>query len=262
MSVIRFERTGNLGHIVLCAPPRNLIGTYWDVDMKAALAKACRSDIRALLIRSEGPNFSDGGDVAEFLTLDTESFRTFINGCHTSYRTLEAMPFPTVAAVRGNALGGAFELALACDMIVASEDATFQSIETWLGSAPLCGAVQRVAERAGRAVAARYMMLSEPIGGKLAGELRIAAFVEPDDAVEGKALALAEKLASGPTRSLLAIRSMLKAWSGGGIAAADAMLLDLTMPLHGSEDARAGRAERVKALAEGRLPVAPAFVGR
>jgi enoyl-CoA hydratase/carnithine racemase len=164
--------------------------------------------------------------------------------------------------VRGAAFGGAFELALACDFIVAADNAVFQSIEASVGSAPLCGAVQRVAERAGRARAVRYMMLSEPMTGQVAGEIGVAAFVKPEADVEAEALALAQRLANGPTRSYAAIRTLLKAWAGGGIAAADTVLLDVTMPLHGSEDARRGRTARVKAIENGVEPSPPVFTGR
>lgn len=143
MKLIRFERTGELGQIVLCNPPKNLISTQWNRDLQQALHEACEASLRALLVRSEGPNFSNGGDIDEFLTLKTETYRTFIGEIHNSYRLIEAMPFPTVAAVRGAAFGGAFELALACDFIVAAEDAVFQSIEASVGSAPLCGGAAR-----------------------------------------------------------------------------------------------------------------------
>ena len=262
MSVIKFERTGSLGHIVLTDPPHNLIGMEFKEDLKATVQQAFQSELRALLIRAEGPNFSSGGDINAFLQLPVETYRTFISEIHNSYRAIESMPFPTVAAVRGAAHGGAFELALACDLIVASDTADFQSIEASVGSAPLCGAVQRVAERAGRARATRYMMLSEPMSGKVAGEIGVAAFVAPEAEVEAEALALAERLSNGATRSYAAISTLLKAWSAGGITAADSILLDVTMPLHGTDDARRGRTARMEALAKGEKPKPPTFTGR
>lgn len=262
MQLIRFERIGDLGHVILCNPPKNLISTQWNRDLQQALHAAGEASLRALLVRSEGPNFSNGGDIDEFLTLNTETYRTFIGEIHNSYRLIEAMPFPTVAAVRGAALGGAFELALACDFIVAAHDAVFQSIEASVGSAPLCGAVQRVAERAGRARAVRYMMLSEAMTGAVAEQIGVIAFAKPEPEVESAAVALAEHLAAGPTRSFTAIRTLLKAWAGGGISAADSILLDVTMPLHGSEDARSGRQARMDAIKNGSAPRRPTFVGR
>src|SRR5882672_1061433 len=160
---VRFERHEGVGLIVLANPPKNLIATQFSDCLREAVHQASDSDIRALLVRAEGPNFSHGGDVLDFIDRDFNSWRTFISEMHHSYRGIEALQIPTVAAVRGLAFGGAFELALACDFIVAAEDCTFRCIEASVGSAPVAGAVQRLAERAGRAMAARYAMLSEPM---------------------------------------------------------------------------------------------------
>src|SRR5580692_3277746 len=262
MQVIKFEQTGSLGHIVLANPPKNLIASDFSNSLKRAVHEASESNIRALLVRAEGPNFSQGGDVLDFLEKDTNQFRTFIADCNRSFRAIEALQIPTVAAVRGAAFGGAFELALACDFIVAAENATFRCIEASVGSAPVAGGVQRLAERAGRAYAARYAMLSEPMSGTTAGQLGVAAFVVDEDQVERVAEDLATRLANGPTRSYGAIRALLKAWSSGGVAGADALTLDLTMGLHTTEDARKGRTARAEAVIRGEEPVPVVFLGK
>src|SRR5260221_3891595 len=262
MQVIKFEQKDTVGHIVLANPPKNLIASNFSDSLKRAVHEAGESNIRALLVRAEGPNFSQGGDVLDFLEKDANQFRTFIGECNQSFRAIEALQIPTVVAVRGRAFGGAFELALACDFIVAADTCTFRCIEASVGSAPVAGAVQRLAERAGRAMAARYATLSEPMSGTIAGQLGIAAFVLPEAEVESTAAGLARKLSTGPTRSYAAIRSLLKAWSAGGVPGADSVLLDLTMPLHGSEDARRGRTARVEALKRGVEPEPVVFNGR
>jgi enoyl-CoA hydratase/carnithine racemase len=183
--------------------------------------------------------------VLDFLGKDTNSFRTFIGECNQSFRAIEALQIPTVAAVRGAAFGGAFELALVCDFIVAAEDAIFRCIEASVGSAPVAGAVQRLAERIGRSRAARYTMLCEPMSGTVAGQLGVATFVVPAHDVDATALKFVQELSTGPTRSYAAIRTLLKAWSGGGVPSADAVILGVTMALHSSEDARRG-AEAIK----------------
>ena len=175
---------------------------------------------------------------------------------------MEALQIPTVAAVRGAAFGGAFELALACDFIVAAEDAVFRCIEASVGSAPVAGAVQRLAERIGRSRAARYAMLCEPMSGVVAGQLGIASFVAPELEVEATAQKFVQDLSTGPTRSYAAIRALLKAWSGGGVPSADAIILDVTMGLHSSEDARRGRTARAEAIRKGIEPPKVVFTGR
>jgi len=262
MKVIRFERQGSVGHIVLANPPANLIATNFSNCLRDAIHEASETDIRALLIRAEGPNFSQGGDVLDFIDKDFNTWRTFISEIHYAYRAIEALQIPTIAAVRGAAFGGAFELALACDFIVAAENATFRNIEASVGSAPVAGAVQRLAERMGRALAARYVMLSEPLSGAQAGQLGVAAFVVPENKVETFGEDLARRLSTGPTRSYATIRALLKAWSAGGVPGADSLLLDLTMGLHTTEDARMGRTARAEAFKRGEEPAPVTFIGR
>src|SRR5260370_34353284 len=198
-------------------------------SLKQAVREASESDVRALLVRAEGPNFSQGGDVLDFLEKSGNQFRTFIAEGNQASRAVEALQFPTGAAVRGVAFGGAFELALACDFIVAAEDAVFRCIEASVGSAPVAGAVQRLAERIGRSRAAHYAMLCEPMSGITAGQLGIATSVVPADQVEAAALKFAQDLSTGPTRSEFGSRTLMKAASGGVGPSADAMILDVTM---------------------------------
>jgi hypothetical protein len=105
-------------------------------------------------------------------------------------------------------------------------------------------------------------MLCEPMSGIVAGQLGIASFVVAEHEVEATALKFALDLSTGPTRSYAAIRTLLKAWSGGGVPSADAMILDVTMGLHSSEDARRGRTARAEAMRKGMEPPKVAFTGR
>jgi enoyl-CoA hydratase/carnithine racemase len=139
---------------------------------------------------------------------------------------------PTVAAVRGSVFGGGIELVLSCDLVVAPRDAVLRQMEVSLGNMPMAGGVQRMAERLGRSRAVRYAMLSVPMTGETAGELGLASFVLPQDEVESKAVDVVQELADGPTRSYAAVKQILKAWSSGGVAGADAVMLDVALSLH------------------------------
>jgi enoyl-CoA hydratase/carnithine racemase len=104
-----------------------------------------------LVVSSEGgEDFSFGGEVREWPGKHTDWFRTFIAEVNASYRALEILRVPTVAAVRGAAFGGAFELALSCDFLVAADNAVFRCIEVTTGFIPIAGGLQRLAERVGR----------------------------------------------------------------------------------------------------------------
>ena len=171
MKSIRFERDGAVGNIVLANPPFNRLDLSFSENLRAAVHQASESDIRVLVIRAEGPHFSFGGEVREWPGKDVNWFRTFVAEVNVSYRAIEMLKIPTVAVVQGIAFGGGFELALACDFLVAAENATFRCVEVTTAMLPIAGALQRIAERAGRARASRFAMLGEPISGREAGAL-------------------------------------------------------------------------------------------
>ena len=217
---------------------------------------------RALVVSSEGEDFSFGGEVREWPGKHIDWFRTFVAEVNASYRALEILRVPTVAAVRGVAFGGGFELALSCDFLVAADNAVFRCVEVTTGFIPIAGALQRLAERVGRSRASRFAMLGEPISGALAGNLGIATHVVASSMVEGTAAELAATLANGPTKAYAAVRTLLKAWSAGGVPAADAVMLDITMPLHATEDVTRGFINTAKAFDKNIEPPAMIFHGR
>lgn len=262
MKTIRFDREDAVGHVVLANPPTNFLDRRFCECLARAVHEASESDVRAVLVRAEGPNFSLGGEVREWPGKDINWFRTFVAEVNQSYRALEALRVPTIAAVQGIAFGGGFELALNCDFIVAADDAIFRCVEVTTGMLPIAGALQRLAERAGRARASRWAMLGEPISGMLAGQLGIASHVVAEAEVGATAMALAQKLAKGPTRSYAAARTLLKAWSAGGVPAADAMMLDVTMDLYSSEDCTRGFLSTAKAFDRGIEPPEMIFHNR
>jgi enoyl-CoA hydratase/carnithine racemase len=127
---------------------------------------------------------------------------------------------------------------------------------------PIAGALQRLAERVGRGRASRFAMLGEPIPGAMAGQLGIATYVVPEAELAQTADALANKLAVGPTKSYAATRTLLKAWSAGGVPLADAMMLDITTDLFNTEDCTRGFLNTAKAFDREVEPPDMIFNGR
>ena len=238
MTAVKFEQHVSVGHLVLCNPPDNPLGRAFADDLTAAVHTASESDIRALLVRSEGPDFGTGGAVAEWPGKSASWFRTFIAEVNQAYNALEALPIPTIAAVRGRAVGGHYELILHCDLIVTSPSATFVAVEAYTGMLQLAGGLQRLADRIGRNRALKLAFLAEPLSGEDALAFGLASHVVADDKVEQLAADLATKQASGPTQSFGAMRALLKAWTNGGVAGADALMLDLSMKLFDTDDAQ------------------------
>src|ERR1700719_2860452 len=173
ITTIRFEGDGAIGNIVLADPPFNRVDLRFAEALRHAVHEASASDIRVLVVRAEGPHFSFSGEVRECPGKDVNWFRTFVAEVNASYRAIEMLKVPTVAVVRGIAFGGGFELALACDFLVAAESATLRCVEATTAMLPSAGALQRLAERAGRARASRFAMLGEPMSGTAAVELGI-----------------------------------------------------------------------------------------
>src|SRR5271154_2128642 len=262
MKTVRFEQDGAIGSIVLSNPPFNRIDSAYATNLLDAVHRASESSIRVLVVRAEGPHFSFGGEVREWPGKDVNWFRTFVAEVNVSYRAIEMLKIPTVAVVQGIAFGGGFELALACDFLVAAESAILRCVEVTTAMLPIAGAVQRIAERAGRARASRFAMLGEPISGREAGALGIATHVAPENELSATASALARQLATGPTRSYAATRTLLKAWSSGGVAAADLVMLDVAMELYNGSDAQRGFASTAKAFDAGIEPPELKFDGR
>jgi enoyl-CoA hydratase/carnithine racemase len=168
---------------------------------------------------AEGGDFSVGGAVQEWPDKDQRWFRTFVGEANTSYRTIEGLPVP---AVRGNAMGGGFELVLSADLIIASQTAVFTCIEATSGMVPLAGAVQRIAAAADPYHAAWIAMLMPPVTAAEAAALNLVAEVVPDEELDKTAADLARRLTAGPTRGYAAIKSLVKA-HGGDVAVADTM---------------------------------------
>jgi len=262
MTTVRFEQDHGVGTILLTNPPSNRIGSQFAVDLRAAVHDASLSDSRVLVIRSDGPNFCMGGNVPEWPGKSADWFRTFIAECNSSFHAIEALRIPSVAVVRGGAIGGGFELALACDFLVAAEDATFFAVEIRSGNIPLAGGLQRLAERVGRARAAKLALLGEPFSGIIAGDLGIATLVVPEADLDETSRKLVDKLANGPTKAYAAARTLLKAWSAGGVAAADVMMIDVAIDLFKTEDTTKGVLNSAKAIQAGVQPTPLTFFGR
>ncbi len=194
----------------------------------------------ALVLRGEGKVFSAGADVAIFANMGSERLRPLIGSFLDLGRRIEGLAFPTLAAVHGTCMAGGFELALFCDLIWAAPGTMLGLPETRLGIVPLAGGVGRVAARAGlgraRAVA---------LGGDLHTAEELAAWGAIDRVVAGDdlhqaAVEFARRLAAGPTRAFSVVKELAQAYTTGGIAGADARLLDAAVGLFDTEDARSG----------------------
>ncbi|MFJ9620871.1 enoyl-CoA hydratase/isomerase family protein [Streptomyces sp. NPDC101181] len=262
MKNVEFKRKGDTGIIVLGNPPDHQLSRAFADDLLVSVHEASVSDIRALVIRAEGPNFGTGGDVPEWPGKDENWFRTFIAEVNQAYTAIEALRIPVIAAVQGQVVSGHYELALRADLILAAESATFTWVEPTSAMTPLAGGVQRLTERIGRSRATAHIMLAQTISATDAERFGLVHQVVPDNQLEGSALALGERLAAGATKSHAATKALIKAWSAGGVPGADALMLDLSMDLFTTTDAQQAFAAITRSKSADEPYTPPKFSGQ
>ena len=136
---VRKELThhGQVGRIILATPKANILDRATMLEFIDVLRVPARDDLKAIILESEGPHFSFGASVEEHLPRQIEETLAVLRAL---LEELTMVPAPTIAAVRGQCLGGGFELAIACDLIVAEENAQFGLPEIKLGVFPPAGA--------------------------------------------------------------------------------------------------------------------------
>src|SRR5271170_1137646 len=240
MSKVRFETSDALGLITLANPPLNLFDQELIDDLRTAVSQAREHQLRALLVRADGKNFSGGADVAVFKGRTASEARERFTSHLRTIADLEELPFPTIVAVQGACMAAGLELALACDLIWAASSARFGQVEASIGTTTLLGGVQRLAERAGPSRAREIIYTADQYDAATFERWNIVNKVVRDDAFEAQARAFAERLASRPTLALAAGKRIVRAYLDGGIRAADKTVDEIAPPLFVSEDMKAG----------------------
>ena len=236
MAKARFERSGDLGIVVIDDPPLNLFGGELVDDALAALERAEQEKVRALLVRAEGEIFTGGADVNVFHGLSEDQAVEFIGKLLEITHRVEGLPFPTLASVHGLCLTAGFELSLACDMIWAAESAQFGLVEAVVGLTPLMGGTQRVAERAGPARARELVMSAGLYPAETLERWNVVNRVLPDADLAEKSLRFAERLATGPTLAHAATKRIVRAVLDEGVRGADERTPQIGAPIFATED--------------------------
>ena len=169
---VRLEIDGAVAVVTMAKPPHNLLdGAFIDL-LIGAFESAADAGGRAILLRSEMKHFSAGADVDGF---GSEEGRA--QDAAAVLERLEGVPLPAIAAVHGLALGGGFEIALACDFIICGASARLGLVEATLGLMPLLGGVQRVVEGV-RAADAVQDEAAKPVWASEDVQTGMAAFAE------------------------------------------------------------------------------------
>lgn len=260
MSTGRYARieTGDGGArtLVLDRPPVNALGRDLVCDLiDAARALAEDEEARCLVVRSSGAHFCAGADLKERKSMTPEEVVAFVPRIGEACSALAAIPYPTIAAVRGTAAGGGCEVALACDLRILSEDARMGLRETALAILPGAGGTQRLPRIAGEAVAKRWIFTAKLHTAAEAFADGVADAVVPDPKLDEEAEALSALIReNGP----VAVRLAKRAIEGGAALPLDRALA-LEWECYRGTLATEDRVEALRAFAEKRKPV---FRGR
>ena len=221
MTLVTFQQNDQLGEIVIDSPPLNLFSADLLRDLRTAVDQAADSDIRALLLRAEGDDFSAGADVSVFIGLDEAQASELSSTVVSLIAAIENLPIPTLALVHGQCYAGALETCLACDLIWASVGSQIGQIEAIAGSITYAGGTQRIASRIGVGRAAEMVFTAAVLPPETLATWGLVNRVVSAASLTEEGRAFARSLASGPTRAHAATKRMLHAWRSGGVATAD-----------------------------------------
>lgn len=252
MSFIKLEYNGSVASVTLDHPDGNRINFEMREHILEALKQVAASDARVLLVRGEGADFCLGGDIRDWPGITAEQLRPRVEVFANALDLLEALPIPTIAVVQGSCMGGGFELALACDLIIAGASARFMFPEALLGIMTLQGGVYQLAERIGRNKALEMVFLSEPVNAELMAQWNVVNRVVDEAQLSNTAAAVAQRLASGPSAAYVATKSLMRTWQHRGRTAARDALYDISMPLFDTPDVQAALRQAVDAISQGK----------
>ncbi len=236
----RIEDRGDHLLVTLSNPGRrNALAPSMYAELRAALERAATQDrLGAVVLTGADGYFCAGGDLnalAQRAALSREDRRARIEDLQATIRAIRACPRPVIAAVEGGAAGAGLSIALACDLLVAAEDARFSAAYVRVGLVPDGGLTAALARRVPAGFAARLCLTGDPVdAAALAGMGVVTDLAAPGDAAR-LATTLAARLAQGPAAAQAAIKALLATAYDNGFDAqldreADAMADALAGP--------------------------------
>jgi enoyl-CoA hydratase/carnithine racemase len=248
------EDRGAVRHVVLNRPEKR---NAFHGDLVLATGAALRSAaddpaVRCVVLRGAGPMFSSGMDLAALgaLAEAPERLRAFRRHCLEAWNLAEEMPKPVICAIQGGCIGGALELALACDFRVLAGDAVVGMPETRIGLIPDVGGSSRLPQVVGLGRAKELVMTGKLIGAEEAERIGLATRVAPPGELDGAVQALVDELLACAPLAVALAKRVLDASARPALAAT----LELEVVSQERCAASADFAEGARAFAEKRQP--------
>lgn len=212
-SLVELTQTGGIARIVLNRP---LAMNALDAPALQAFHAICRklaadTDVRVVVLSGAGRSFGVGGDLAAMRVDPPAVAAQLIHNLHTGLLLLAAMNAPVIACLHGAVAGGSLSLALACDLAIAAEGTTFNLAYTRIGTSCDGSGSWHLPRIVGLRRAMEIALLSDSFDAAEALRLGIVNRVVPAAALEQETLALAQRLAAGPTLAYGKVKRLLRA---------------------------------------------------
>ena len=242
--LVRVERDGPVAVLTIDHPPVNVLSAEV-LDALAAALDHVREDAESravVLLGAAERAFAAGANIREMAPMGPKEAHVHGGRGQGVTRTIERLPLPVIAAVHGSCLGGGCEIALACDLVIASEDAVFGQPEINLGVMPGWGGTRRLPRRVGAANARWWILSGRPVPARDAMAQGLVFRVVPRDRLKSEALEVAHELAKKPSTALAAAKFALLAAIDPSIDEGLVYELDLWSALFGTADQREGMA--------------------
>jgi enoyl-CoA hydratase/carnithine racemase len=251
--LVTVERRGHAAWVVLNRPDAaNALSRALVDELGVAVGKlAGDATLRAVVITGVGKAFCAGADLKERIDMPPDEVRVFLDELGATLNELAALPCPVIAALNGAAFGGGLELALACDIRIAVENAAMGLVEARLGIIPGAGGTQRLSRLIGVARAKELILTGRRIDAGIACDMGLIAKVVPAAELEAATDDLVDEIAACAPLAI----AQAKAAIDGGIALSLPGGLALEKRCYEVVLASADRDEGLRAFAEKRRPV-------
>jgi len=231
-------RLGLVAHLELVNPPLNLVTRGLTEELRVALARlASADDVRAVVLTGRGERaFSAGSHIGEFAGLRGRVAEGKLLLEKLVYRQLAELPMPTIAAIEGDALGGGLELALCCDLRIASARARLGMPEVRLAVLPGSGGTMRLPRLIGPARAKELILTGRIITAAEAEHIGLVNEVVAAGEARGRADAVADEIAARGPLAVRAAKRLINVAMDLDLDAGLAAELDASERIFASED--------------------------
>ncbi len=249
---IKYEVSEGIGYVTINRPKalnalnmdvlKELYAVFTEIEADEA--------VKAVIVTGEGKAFVAGADIAQMSQLNALGGRDMMIMGHKVMNLIEAVEKPVIAAVNGFALGGGCELAMACDIRIASEKAKFAQPEVGLGIIPGFGGTQRLARLVGKGMAKYMIMTAEMISAAEAYRIGLVEKVAAPEELMDEAVKVAKTIASKAPIAIATAKSAINNGFDMDMKSASKFEIETFTAAFGSED----KTEGMAAFLEKRAP--------